>query len=124
LLFRKKAGRLAPPSQTFEHEFAATLSADAIEKAGAFLRNVWGRRKAPGSVKAGELRPAFRRDGSAKATKRRKSFNVTVNAYDPVVHVYTGGAAVVNSADRQAALEVPETIWQVTGGDHHFAANL
>jgi len=37
-----------------------------------------------------------------KATKKAKTFNVTVNAYDPVVHVYNGGAAVVNSPAKRA----------------------
>jgi len=42
----------------------------------------------------------MRREGSEQANEERKDFNVTVNAYDPVVHVYTGWGRVVNSAAR------------------------
>jgi len=42
----------------------------------------------------------MRREGSEQANEESKDFNVTVNAYDPVVHVYTGWGRVVNSAAR------------------------
>ena len=56
-----------------------------------------GRRKAPGSVKASQSRPALRSDGSEKGDEDAEGFNVTVNAYDPMVHVYTGRTTIVNS---------------------------
>src|SRR5690242_2015891 len=82
-----------------------------LKRQGLCLRNLWGRRKAPGvGKKPVRSRPAFRRDGSEKATKRRISFIFTVNAYDPLVHVYTGGAAVVNSADREGRSKTTPTV--------------
>jgi hypothetical protein len=92
-VFRKKKGRqfLPPRKQNPKLDVAP----HGTTKQGLISRKTGvGEKPRGGKEPVVAIRLA---DGRKRTGERRKGFNVTVNAYDPVVHVYTGWDGFVNS---------------------------